>query len=126
MESSVKKTSPLVLEWMEILSKDHGMLLFEAAKTGIKGDPDSAVKFGLSKKQYYTRLKALSDCGLVSKIDDMHFQTELGRLVFNNILNLQTLERKDNKTLIGMVQTLIDARRFTQEDLEKIRSKYSL
>lgn len=126
MESLVKKESPRILDWMNVLSKEHGMLLFEAAKTGIKASKTSGDTFGLTRKQYYTRLAELSECELVSKVGDTYLHTELGRLVFGNVLGLQKLERKDNKALIGMVQSLMETKRFDEEAINKVRANYSL
>ncbi|MDE1870419.1 MAG: hypothetical protein KGH71_05585, partial [Candidatus Micrarchaeota archaeon] len=63
---SEKDITPL-REVHTILSKKDALTVFLKVAGGLKSDLDTPGNIGLTKKQYYTRLKRLVDLGLAQK-----------------------------------------------------------
>ena len=66
---------------LSVLSKNDALTIFLMANEGIKSELDTPTKIGLTKKQYYTRLKQLVDLGLITKNNESYIQTAFGRVV---------------------------------------------
>ena len=82
MEESPKIVSKLS-EILSILSKSDALMIFLSARDGLTSELDTPQKIGLTKKQYYTRLKQLVECGLLNKNENKYVHTALGSNVYN-------------------------------------------
>ncbi|MDE1765411.1 MAG: hypothetical protein KGI27_03935 [Thaumarchaeota archaeon] len=102
---SVKNVSALkhMENVLSVLSKSDALEIFVLAKDGFKSELDTPQKIGLTKKQYYTRLKQLCDLGLLVKKENTYTHTSFGNVVhrkhvvglLNNVVNIKELEMID-------------------------------
>lgn len=107
---------------MSVLSKKDALTIFLMATQGIKSELDTPSKIGLTKKQYYTRLKQLIDLGLVSKLGDSYVQTAFGRLIYQKHIVGLTNHIKNSKYL-EMVDVLKSNPKFNDSDIIEFISK---
>lgn len=63
------------------LADKHSIRIFKQASTGLKSGQSGLEKIGLTKKQFYSRLKKLVNLGLISKGEGVYKHTSLGTLV---------------------------------------------
>jgi len=70
------------------ISKYDAFSLFVLAKDGIKSDLDIFEKIGLTRKQYYTRLKQLLDANLIEKKENKseYYHSAFGSMIYQNHL----------------------------------------
>lgn len=99
-------------EILSILSKIDALQIFILAKNGLKSELDTPQKIGLTKKQYYTRLKQLHDLGLIAKKGDSYTHTSFGELVHN-------------KHIMGFLHTMSNIKEFEMIDVLKKSSKFN-
>jgi len=109
-------------EMLSILSKNDALTIFLTANDGIKSELDTPSKLGLTKKQYYTRLKQLVDLGLLVKQDDSYIHTALGRLVYQKHIVGLTSHIKNSK-YFEMVDVLKTNPKFNDNDIMEFISK---
>ncbi len=103
----IKKLS----EIYSILSKNDALTIFLVAKDGLESELGTPEKVGLTKKQYYTRLKQLIDLGLINKTENKYMHTVFGNIVYE-------------KHLIGLLNSMKISRELEMIDLLKRTSKY--
>lgn len=111
-----------VMEVLSVLSKNDALTIFLMATKGIKSELDTPTKIGLTKKQYYTRLKQLVDLGLLVKLGDSYTQTAFGKLVYDRHLLGLTATIKNSKYL-EMVDALKANSKFSDADIIDFISK---
>ncbi|MEO9277851.1 MAG: hypothetical protein ABI340_08770 [Nitrososphaera sp.] len=111
-----------VMEVLSILSKNDALTIFLMAAKGIKSELDTPTKIGLTKKQYYTRLKQLVDLGLLVKHGNSYIQTAFGKLVYKKHL-MGLLNNVKNSKYLEMIDTLKGNSRFTDTDIMEFISK---
>ncbi|MBI3640283.1 MAG: hypothetical protein HY223_08220 [Thaumarchaeota archaeon] len=109
-------------EILSILSKNDALTIFLMANDGIKSEMDTPAKIGLTKKQYYTRLKQLVDMELLVKHNEMYLHTAFGKVVYQKHILGLTNNIKNSKYL-EMVDTLKDNPKFTDDDIMSFISK---
>lgn len=105
---------------LHVLSGKDNLLLFLLAKNGLKSTSSTPAQLGLTKKQYYTRLKHLLSTGLLSNskgASNTYCHTTLGRMMFHNHVMPMMQEVKNVKSLM-MLDTLKEAKRFTESDID--------
>lgn len=107
---------------LTILSKKDALTIFLLAKDGLKAEADTPDKIGLTRKQYYTRLKQLVDTGLIDKYDDVYVHTTLGTFVHQKHL-LELIEQVKNTEQMKMVDTLKRTRQFSEDDITSFVGK---
>jgi len=107
---------------LSILSKKDALTIFLLAKDGLKAQTDTPQKIGLTRKQYYTRLKQLVDCGLIDKYGDTYQHTTLGAIIHQEHV-LQLLEHVRNVKQMKMVDALKRTRQFSEDDIAKFVDK---
>lgn len=110
----VEKSPQLVSklsETLSILSKSDALLIFLTAKDGLASELDTPQKIGLTKKQYYTRLKQLVEYGLLNKNDNRYFHTAFGSIIYN-------------RHLLGLVDSMKISKELEMIDLLKRSSKF--
>ena len=62
-----------ITEILSVLSKHDALSIFIRSHDGMKSDLETYANIGLTKKQYYTRLKQLVTLGLLTKKDTTYF-----------------------------------------------------
>jgi len=108
----VNKTTNL----LSILSKNDALTIFLLAKDGLKAETDTPQKIGLTRKQYYTRLKQLVDSGLIDKTGDIYSHTTLGNFIHERHL-LVLLEHVNNVKKMQMADVLKRTKQFNEEEI---------
>ncbi len=101
---------------LAILSKFDAISLFLLAKNGLKADTDAPKNIGLTRKQYYTRLKQLVDSGLIEKRDGSYFHTTMGSFVHEKHL-ASLLEGIKNSKQMKMIDVLRSTQNFSGEEI---------
>lgn len=105
-----------VTDLLNILSKKDALEIFLLAKDGLKAEADTPQKIGLTRKQYYTRLKQLVDNGLIDKFGDMYLHTTLGSFIHQKHI-LELSESIKNVEEMKMVDTLKRTRQFSESEI---------
>jgi predicted transcriptional regulator len=114
----VNKTTTI----LSILSKKDALSIFLLAKEGLKAETNTPQKVGLTRKQYYTRLKQLVDSGLIDKSGDEYTHTTLGSFVHQKHV-LELFEHAKNVKQMKMVDTLRRTRQFSEDDISTFVGK---
>lgn len=109
-------------EVLSVLSKNDALTIFLMANEGIKSELDTPTKIGLTKKQYYTRLKQLVDLGLVTKQNESYMQTAFGKIVYQKHIIGLTNQIKNSKYL-QMVDVLKADSKFNDSDIMEFMAK---
>ncbi len=124
------KVSPIVevkplektMEIFNILSKPDAMTIFILAKDGLSAETEAPYKIGLTRKQYYTRLKQLVDLGLIERIKGVYHHTMLGSLIYN-----EHVVELSNSLLYSAEMKMIDILKksdeFTTDEIAKFLTK---
>ncbi len=107
---------------LSVLSKDDALTIFQMAEEGIRSEIDTPTRIGLTKKQYYTRLKQLVDLGLITKRNETYTQTAFGRVVYQKHIIGLTNNIKNSKYL-QMVDVLKSDPKFSDKDIIDFMSK---
>lgn len=118
MEDEVLKEASKVLT---ILSKYDALKIFLQSIEGIEAETDASEKIGLTKKQYYTRLKQLVDAGLIEKIKGRYVQTTLGRIIYEKALQL-LFEQVRNAKKLQMLDVLKSSGKFDMDEIYRLLS----
>lgn len=107
---------------LSVLSKNDALTIFLMTEEGIRSELDTPAKIGLTKKQYYTRLKQLVDLGLVEKRNESYTQTAFGKVVYRKHILGLTNNIKNSKYL-QMVDALKANPKFNEKDIMELISK---
>ncbi len=107
---------------LSILSKKDALSIFLLAKDGLKAETDTPQQIGLTRKQYYTRLKQLVDAGLIDKSGDTYLHTTLGTFVHQRHL-LELLEQIRNIKQMKMIDTLKRTSQFSEDEIANFVGK---
>ncbi|MDE1725166.1 MAG: hypothetical protein KGH76_04635 [Thaumarchaeota archaeon] len=107
---------------LSVLSKDDALTIFQMSEEGIRSEIDTPTRIGLTKKQYYTRLKQLVDLGLITKRNETYTQTAFGRVVYQKHIIGLTNNIKNSKYL-QMVDVLKSDPKFSDKDIMDFMSK---
>ena len=120
-ETSVQ-TLDRMTQILSILSKNDALSIFILAKEGMKSELDTPTKIGLTKKQYYSRLKQLVDLGLVNKTQSEYVLTSFGSIIYQNYIS-NLLKDIENSKQIEIIETLRNNPRFDSQDISDFLSK---
>jgi hypothetical protein len=71
------------------LADSHSVNIFKRAYSGLRATSKNHID-NLSKKQFYVRLKRLTDLGLIEKRDSFYRTTTFGSVVYN--AHIKTME----------------------------------
>ncbi len=96
---------------LSILSKTDALTIFSVAKNGLESELDTPKKIGLTKKQYYTRLKQLVELGLLNKNESKYVHTALGNIIYE-------------KHIVGLLNNMKISKELEMIDLLKRTSKF--
>lgn len=102
-----------------ILAKHDALTLFLEGVEGIDASTDAPARLGMSKKQYYTRLKQLIYAGLITKSKGKYVQTTMGRILYERCLQLVFEQVRNAKKLI-MADILKDSGRFDMDEIYRL------
>lgn len=118
MEDEVLREASKVLT---ILSKYDALKIFLQSIEGIEAETDASEKIGLTKKQYYTRLKQLVDAGLIEKSKGRYVQTTLGRIIYEKALQI-VFEQVRNAKKLQMLDVLKSSGKFDMDEIYRLLS----
>ncbi|MFN4337205.1 MAG: phospholipase D-like domain-containing protein [Candidatus Nitrosocaldus sp.] len=118
MEDEVIREASKVLT---ILSKYDALKIFLQSREGIEAETAAPEKIGLTKKQYYTRLKQLVDIGLIEKSKGKYVQTTLGRIIYEKALQV-LFEHVRNAKKLQMLDVLKSSGKFSIDEIYKLLS----
>lgn len=111
-----------VTDLLTVLSKKDALTIFLLAKDGLNAEADTPQKIGLTRKQYYTRLKQLVDANLIDKSGNAYVHTTLGTFVYQqHILELMAGVKSTKE--MKMVDILKRARQFSENDIANFVGK---
>ncbi|MEM1951616.1 MAG: hypothetical protein QXE95_06785 [Candidatus Nitrosocaldus sp.] len=111
----IQETSRL----LGILAKQDALTIFLESIEGIDASTDTPERLGMSKKQYYTRLKQLMDAGLITKSKGKYVQTTMGKILYERCLQLVFEQVRNAKKLI-MADILKDSGRFDMDEIYRL------
>lgn len=118
MEDEVIREASKVLT---ILSKYDALKIFLQSIEGIEAETEAPEKIGLTKKQYYTRLKQLVDVGLIEKSKGKYVQTTLGRIIYERSLQV-LFEQVRNAKKLQMLDVLKSSGKFDMDEIYRLLS----
>ncbi|MDE1832131.1 MAG: hypothetical protein KGI02_07160 [Thaumarchaeota archaeon] len=121
VEKDPKLTANLV-NVLSILSKEDALTIFLIAKDGLESELDTPQQIGLTKKQYYTRLKQLVESGLLGKRENKYEHTALGNIIYERHLLGFLNSMKISKEL-EMIDLLKKTSKFKPEEISNFVSK---
>src|SRR5574337_1255365 len=125
VSSESSKLLAQLTEVLSVLSKNDALTIFLMADEGIKSELDTPQKIGLTKKQYYTRLKQLCELGLTAKNGNSYVHTAFGSLVYNkHVIGL--LNSVTNVKELEMVDLLKKSSKFDSQEISKFLTKIGL
>ena len=109
------------------ISKYDAFSLFVLAKDGIKSDLDIFEKIGLTRKQYYTRLKQLLDANLIEKKENKseYYHSAFGSMIYQNHLVGVVSNLKKTKEL-EIIDSLKKNPKFTKNDIDEFLAKIGI
>lgn len=109
------------------ISKYDAFSLFVLAKDGIKSDLDIFEKIGLTRKQYYTRLKQLLDSNLIEKKENKseYYHSAFGSMIYQNHLVGVVSNLKKTKEL-EIIDSLKKNPKFTKNDIDEFLAKIGI
>ncbi len=111
----LKETSNI----LGILSKYDALKIFLHSIEGIEADTNASDKLGLTKKQYYTRLKQLVDAGLIEKRQGKYVHTTLGKVIYDKAIRMLFEHVKNSKKLL-MIDVLKSSGKFDMDEIYKL------
>jgi predicted transcriptional regulator len=105
-----------------VLSKPDAMTIFLLAREGLPAETEAPYKIGLTRKQYYTRLKQLVDLGLIERIEGVYYHTTLGSLVYDKHI-VELANSLAYKKEMKMIDVLKKSNEFTTDEITKFLTK---
>jgi len=115
IDDILKETSNI----LGILSKYDALKIFLHSIEGIEAETDAADRLGLTKKQYYTRLKQLVDSGLIEKRQGKYVHTTLGKVIYEKAIRVLFDHVKNSKKLL-MIDVLKSSGKFDIDEIYKL------
>lgn len=110
---------------MSIISKKDAMIIFSMAKEGLRSELDTPDMIGLTKKQYYTRMKQLVDLNLIAKTSRGYEHTSLGSIIYqNHVVGL--LKNMENYKTFEIMDILKKSSKFDQNDITEFMTKMGI
>ena len=116
------ETVTRMMEIFNVLSKRDAMTIFLLARDGLPAETDAPYKIGLTRKQYYTRLKQLVDLGLLERIEGVYYHTTLGSLIYDKHV-VELTNSLAYKKELKMIDVLKKSSEFTTDEITKFLTK---
>ncbi len=114
-DDTIKEVRKIV----SVLSYYDALKIFLECIEGIEADTNASDRLGLTKKQYYTRLKQLVDAGLIEKSKGKYVHTTLGKLIYDKAIRILFEHVKNSKKLL-MVDVLKSSGKFDMEEIYRL------
>ncbi len=111
-----------IIDLLSIISKPDALKIFVVARDGIKSQINTHSEIGLTKKQYYLRLRQLVKLGLVTKDENVYRHTMFGKIIYNNYLSKLCTEVTHSKYM-EMIDEVQRSSRFSKDEIDLISSK---
>lgn len=123
-----------MLELFFLLSRPDALRILSLAKEGLRSKTGTPSEVGLTKKQYYTRLRQLVDLNMVEKIETherkkgtdcspVYTTTLFGNLVYNRCI-LDMEEMICNTSKLKAAEILYRSSKFSPEEIVRFMSRY--
>jgi len=108
-----------VSDILTAISDNNSLRLFNTVAVS-SGNTDILItKLGLTKKQYYSRMSALTNAGLISRSNGKYFHTSFGKVVYEAQLLIE--KAKQNYWKLRAIDSVISsARGMSHEERSKI------
>ncbi|GIU72242.1 MAG: hypothetical protein KatS3mg003_1721 [Candidatus Nitrosocaldaceae archaeon] len=116
------ETMERLMSVFNVLSKPDAMTIFLLAREGLPAETEAPYKIGLTRKQYYTRLKQLVDLGLIERIEGVYYHTTLGSLVYDKHV-VELANSLAYKQEMKMIDVLKKSNEFTTDEITKFLAK---
>ncbi len=110
---------------LSALSKEDALKIFMLAKNGLQSELETPSKIGLTRKQYYTRLKQLVEMGLLAKNPSGYGHTLLGSTIYQNHV-IEFIKSVKNSKNLEMLDVLKKTSKFSEEEIQEFMSKLGL
>ncbi|MDE1869719.1 MAG: hypothetical protein KGH71_01895 [Candidatus Micrarchaeota archaeon] len=117
MKTATTIEPPKIGEVLNILSKEGAIAIFNAVRTGMVAKQETAKELGLTKKQYYTRLKELKRLGMVAKDGEVYTHTEFGAVMEKKIEEIGKVLTKEEFARLLMADVLRQSKKFTDDEI---------
>ena len=115
-------TMETMLDIFNVLSKKDAMTIFLLARDGLEAETEAPYKIGLTRKQYYTRLKQLVDLGLIERVEGVYRHTTLGSLIYDkHVVELSNTLAYSKE--MKMIDVLKKSSEFTSDEIAKFLNK---
>ncbi|MDE1725923.1 MAG: hypothetical protein KGH89_01500 [Thaumarchaeota archaeon] len=111
-----------IIDLLSLISKPDALKIFIATRDGMKSQTSTHSEMGLSKKQYYSRLRHLVKLGLVTKDQNVYRHTMFGRIIYNDHLSKLGAEITHSKYM-EMIDEIQRSSRFSKAEIDLISSK---
>lgn len=122
-----------MLELFFLLSRPDAQKILSLAREGLRSKTGTPSEVGLTKKQYYTRLRQLVELNLVEKVETherrkgtdcspVYTTTLLGNLVYQRCI-LDVKEMISNTGMLKAADILHRSSRFSPEDIVRFMSR---
>lgn len=121
-ENTTETDLEKISEILSVLSKHDALSIFIRTHGGLKSDLETYGIIGLTKKQYYTRLKQLVKLGLITKKDTTYVHTSFGTQLYQQHVIGLIRHLKDMKNF-EMIDVLKNSSNFKPEDISEFISK---
>lgn len=127
------KIAQRILELFFLLSRPDAIRILALARGGLRSKTETPSEIGLTKKQYYTRLRQLVDLNLVEKKEQVierkarsvpvYTTTLFGNLVYERCI-LDVEEMISNIGKLKVAEILYRSARFSPEEIVRFMSRY--
>ena len=128
------KAAQCIPDLFFLLSRPEALRILDLARIGLKSKIDTPAEIGLTKKQYYTRLRQLVDLNLIEKIEThdgkkgadrapVYTTTLLGNLVYERCI-LDMKEMISNTGKLKAAEILYQSSKFSPEEIVQFMSRY--
>lgn len=117
-----ERTLQRMSDVLSILSKLDALEIFVMSKNGLISELDTPQKIGLTKKQYYTRLKQLYDLNLITKKENSYVHTSFGDLIYNEHI-VGFLDTVSNLKELEMIDVLKKSSKFNNNEISDFLSR---
>jgi len=103
-----------------VFSNIDALRIFMYAEKGITNSTQAIKELNLTPKRYYSRLKVILDCGLLTKNDEGYVYTPIGEVVAK--MGLTLIEVMRNKDKIELIMNLSGSSVLSSDERNKVNN----
>lgn len=96
-----------------VISKEGSFSILQAAESKLESRRGIWHELGLTKRQYYTRIRRLKDAYLIKKVGEKYVLTKFGEKIYDTIGNLKSYTSNPEK--LKMLSESVDTNLFSDE-----------